>query len=310
MPQHPYIAATMERLAKLPAIAWSTPLAVRASFSTGTALLGPKAQMSSTLDVKIPTRDGQITARLLIPYPKPVGLVIYVHGGGWVIGGVEDFDTLGRRLAEVSGCAVLIPAYRLAPEHPFPAALYDVMDTVLAISNGALPQIPGKSLVLSGDSAGANLATVTARKLSEDHQIVAQVLFYPLTNCEFETDSYLRHGTGLPLTKAQMLWFFGHYAPRELWPNPDITPLNANDLHKLPRSVIVTAEYDVLAYEGRHYAEKLIREGVETTYVEAKGLAHGFLRQHNLLKPADDILMHVGDTIQQIYASQSGFATK
>ena len=131
-----------------------------------------------------------------------------------------DFDTLCRRLAELSRCAVLLPDYRLAPENPFPMGLHDIMDTLGAVSADLLPAIAALPIVMAGDSAGANLATVAVRKMPRTERLQAQVLFYPVTDCDFNNESYLAHGTGLPLSRADMQWFFGHYAPPGLWPDP------------------------------------------------------------------------------------------
>jgi len=302
---HSYIARTMARLSQLPVMADGSPQSARAAFGAGADLLGPKANLQSVTDVRIPTRMGHVAGRLLLPVSNPPGVIVYVHGGGWTIGGIPDFDTLCRRLAELSRCAVLLPDYRLAPENPFPAGLHDVMDVLAAVSADLLPAIADLPIVMAGDSAGANLATVAIRKMPDTARLQAQVLFYPVTDCDFNNESYLAHGMGLPLSRADMQWFFGHYAPSTLWSDPDIAPLRAEDLARLPPTVIVTAQYDVLAQEGKLYANKLKQYGVETDFTEAAGVAHGFLRQHNFVPEVDAILQAVSGKISQICATQS-----
>ena len=301
---HSYIARTMARLSQLPVMADGSPQAARAAFGAGADLLGPKANLHSVTDVRIPTRMGHVAGRLLLPVSDPSGVIVYVHGGGWAIGGIPDFDTLCRRLAELSRCAVLLPDYRLAPENPFPAGLHDIIDTLAAVLADHFPAIADLPIVVAGDSAGANLASVAIRKMPDTARLQAQILFYPVTDCDFNNESYLAHGMGLPLSRADMQWFFGHYAPSTLWSDPDIAPLRAEDLGRLPQTVIVTAQYDVLAQEGRLYANKLKQCGVETDFTEAAGFAHGFLRQHNFVPEVDAILQAVSGKIGQICATQ------
>lgn len=290
MALHPFFQMMMESFAAAgrPALSDGTPEQGRALIAAGRAALGPGAEVGSINDLSIPTRSGAISARLVLPKTAPAGLVIYLHGGGWVIGELDDYAVLARHLATLSGCAVLLPDYRLAPEHKFPAGLEDCEDA-LRFAAGCVSELCGASvpLVVAGDSAGANLGTVAARRLRGRVTFALQVLLYPVSDCDFDRRSYRAHGDGLPLTRKDMLWFFDHYAPRVQHGDPDISPLRAPDLSGLPPALIVTAEYDVLSDEGEAYADRLAENGVPVTHRCAAGLPHGFARLHNHVAAVD-----------------------
>jgi acetyl esterase len=286
LPLHPFVAALVEKMAGAPALSSGSPEDARALVAAGRVGLGVGPELDVVQNIKIPTRAGAISARLYAP-AQPAGVVAYIHGGGWVVGALDDYDTYARALADASGCMVILPDYRLAPEHPFPAGLQDVEDMLLWLKQGECTGIaPGLPLVVAGDSAGANLAAVAVRRLVGQVRPVLQVLNYPVTDCDFETPSYVEHGTGLPLTAADMRWFFSHYAPEPAWTDPDISPLRATSVASVPPALLLVAEYDVLADEGRAYAAKLQAAGITCTLTEVPGLTHGFVRLHNLLPEA------------------------
>jgi acetyl esterase len=251
MALHPFIEAMLKQLAARPAISAGSPADARAMVAAGRAVLGPGPEMHDVRELALPTRSGTIPARLLTPSANPRGLVVYLHGGGWVVGTIDDYDTLARMLAAESGCAVLLPDYRLAPEHPFPAGFEDSEDILLGAARD-VATLAGRDvpLIIAGDSAGANLATAAVRSLRGRVSIALQVLIYPVTDSDFSTGSYTAHGAGLPLTARDMTWFFDHYAPKTMWDRPEISPLRAPELDGMPPTVVVTAEYDVLGDEG------------------------------------------------------------
>ncbi|MDO9526689.1 MAG: alpha/beta hydrolase fold domain-containing protein [Gemmobacter sp.] len=141
-------------------------------------------------------------------------------------------------------------------------------------------------MAVAGDSAGANLATITARRLRGRVALAVRALLYPVTDCDFATASYHVHGKGLPLTAQDMRWFFEHYAPSHLFESPDIACLRAQGLTGMPPAVVVTAEYEVLADEGASYAERLRAADVAVTLRQVQGVTHGFIRLHNLFDGA------------------------
>lgn len=297
MPLHPFSLALLERMKGLPALSSGTPQAARAMVAAGRAALGEPVAVAAVEDIALPTRAGTIRARTYRPDGAVVGKIVYLHGGGWVIGAIEDFDVLARKLAAESGCAVVLPDYRLAPEHPFPAGLEDGEDALLWARDAWHP-VPGAPLplVVAGDSAGANLATVAARRVSGRIALAAQALIYPVTDCAFDTPSYAAYGTGYTLTRADMDWFFGHYgAPDPA--HPDVAPLRAPDLAGLPPTFLVAAEYDVLASEGAAYAERLRRSGVPVEERLVEGLMHGCIRLHNHIDLANGALVWLAGRI-------------
>lgn len=286
---HPFIQAMLAQLNERPAISAGSPEDARAMIAAGRAVLGAGPEMADVREIAIPSRDGDIPARLLVPHGDLVGVVVYVHGGGWVVGSVDDFDTLARTLAAESNCAVLLPDYRLAPEYRFPAPLEDT-ETALLFAQAQMPSLLGRKLplVAAGDSAGANMIAVAARRLKGQLELALQVLIYPVTDCDFETPSYKRHGLGLVLSTDDMKWFFNHYAPESTWRSADISPLRSDDLAGLPPAVVTTAEYDVLADEGAAYAARLREAGVPVIERQVDGVTHGYIRLHNLLDVARD----------------------
>lgn len=299
MPLHPVIAALVEKLAEAPALSDGTPVEARARLALTREALGKGPDMAGVEDVAVPGRGGAIRTRIFRPAANPIGIVTFLHGGGWVLGAIEDFDTFARTLAALSGCTVVLPDYRLAPEAPFPAGLEDAEDTMRWVaSNRGMLAGEHSPLVIAGDSAGGNFATVIARRMANEVPLVLQLLYYPVTDCDFETESYAAHGVGLPLKKRDMAWFFGHYAPADMWSLQDISPLAADDLSGLPPAVIVTAEYDVLADEGRAYAAKLRESGVWVTERQCEGLTHGFIRLHNFVDTVQAELTHVAQDIR------------
>ncbi len=301
MPLHPFIEAMLAQMAAAgrPALSAGSPENARAMLAAGRAALGPRAAAGSVRDVPVPTRSGGIAARLVMPQGTAAGLIVYLHGGGWVLGAIDDFDVLAHALAAKSGCAVLLPDYRLAPEFPFPAGLEDAEDTLM-FAVREIAALCGRDVpvVVAGDSAGANLATVAARRLRGRVDLALQVLAYPVTDADPGRDSYRRHGTGLPLTRTDMDWFFGLYVPAGRRSDPDVSPLRAPDLSGLPPALVLLAEYDVLHDEGEAYAQAMARAGVPVTLRRLDGLTHGFLRLHNHVGDVDRVLDEVAAAIR------------
>ncbi len=289
MPLHPVIEAMLAQMRKLgrPPLSAGTPAEARAMMAAARTVYGAGPAVGAVADITIPTRGGALPARLLMPEGAPAGMVVYLHGGGWALGALEDFDHVARALVAGSGCAVLMPDYRLAPEHPFPAGLEDAEDAVRWAA-AAQPEFGGRALplVLAGDSAGANLAAVVAQTLRGEVRPVLQVLIYPVTDCDVTRASYAEYGEGLILLTRDMEWFFDLYAPAALHADPRIAPIRAASLAGLPPAHILTAEYDVLRDEGEDYAARLQAAGVPVALHRIDGLPHGFARMLNLVDTA------------------------
>lgn len=268
-----------------------SPDEARALLSSSCIALGSGPRVGSVGDLMIPTRGGSVPGRLFRAEKPEQGLIVYVHGGGWVIGALADFDALARTLVARSGCALLMVDYRLAPEHRFPAGLEDVEDTIRWAA-AQRRQLIGRdaALIVAGDSAGANLATVAVTALRREIEVALQLLFYPVTDCDTDTPSYRAHGEGLFITRADMQWFYRHYAPEHLWSDPRISPLRAGDLNGAAPAWIAIAEYDVLHDEGGAYAERLAAAGVPVQLHRYAGMGHGFARMMNFVDTADRAL--------------------
>ncbi len=223
---------------------------------------------------------GGVPARLYRPSSdEGLALLVYFHGGGWVVGDLETHDSTARALAVESGQAVLSVDYRLAPEHPFPAAFEDAVATTRwawehAGELGADPE----RLAIGGDSAGGNLAAAVTQLGAVPLQF--QLLVYPVTDARCNTTSYEDYRDGPYLTRASMDWYIAHYlSGREGAPDdPRVSPLLGADaaLAKSPPTHVLTVETDVLRDEGEAYAARLESIGVPTTLRRYEGMFHGF----------------------------------
>lgn len=279
------------RTAGRPGFHAGTPAQARSLLAESCAALGPGPGVGAVTSLAVPTRGGGVPARLFSPTAPARGRIVYIHGGGWVLGSLDDFETVARALAARSGFAVLLVDYRLAPEHPFPAGLQDVEDVVFWAADPR-SRLPGRDgpLIVAGDSAGANLATVALAAPRARPDVALQLLFYPVADCDMDRDSYRAFADGLFLTRADMRWFYGHYAPEPLWADPRISPLRTPDLAGSPPAFVATAEFDVLRDEAEAYAGRLEKAGVSVALRRYAGLSHGFIRMINLVPAADRAL--------------------
>ena len=223
---------------------------------------------------------GNVGLRVLVPIDPPAGVIVYYHGGGWVIGSIDEFDTLARKLAERTSCAVVLVAYRLAPEHRYPVAADDAY-AALEWTAANLQRIAGGKvpLFVAGDSAGGNLSAVVAVRARDRKgpEIALQILIYPVTDADFDRPSYTDPENALLLTREAMIWFWDHYVPDPARrAEPDASPLQTADLSGLPPAVVLTAEYDVLRDEGEAYAQRLADAGVPVDLRRYPGQMHGF----------------------------------
>jgi acetyl esterase len=241
--------------------------------------------------------------RVLVPAGQVTGLIVHCHGGGWVTMSIEDFDTFGRLLASKTGCAVVLPDYRLAPEHPHPAAVEDCW-LALQWASEQRTRLTGRHdapLIVSGDSAGGNLAAVVAQRSVrlDGPKIDQQVLVYPVTQAELDGPGYLDPANQTLLSRADMAWFWDHYLPDVAQRRqPEASPLAATDLHGLPPAVIVTAEHDVLRDEACAYAHRLRDAGVEVTERCFEGQMHVFLTMINVLPASAQGIDYLAEQIR------------
>jgi acetyl esterase len=235
-------------------------------------LAGPGEEVGEVKDVEATGPGGPIPLRVYTPLEPKGGAVAYFHGGGWVVGSLDSFDTACRALANASGATVVSVGYRLAPEHPFPAALEDCV----AATRGTAKKHEGEPIAVAGDSAGGNLAVAVARRLRD--QLAGMALIYPVCDAGLNTPSMRDFKERYGLTAAGLQRYWSLYLDGADGLQPDLSPLRAGDLAGLPPTYVLTAEYDVLRDEGEAFAGKLREAGVEVTHRRFEGTIHGFWR--------------------------------
>jgi acetyl esterase len=215
---------------------------------------------------------------------EPPAVVVYFHGGGWVVGDLDTHDRTTQRLAEATDTVVVSVDYRLAPEHPFPAAAEDAY----AATVWAAEHLDPSHLVVAGDSAGGNLAAVVCLMARDQDgpDIDHQVLVYPVIDHAMDTESYALNGTDYFLTRTKMAWFWEQYLGDADRSHPYCSPLRAEELSGLPPASVVTAECDPLRDEGEAYAAALTAAGVPAACLRGEGLFHGFFGLDELLPDA------------------------
>jgi Esterase/lipase len=247
----------------------------------------PEVEVGAVEDRRIPGPGGELAVRIYRPAGEgPFPLHVFYHGGGWVIGDLDTHDFDCREICRGAGCVVVAVDYRLAPEHPFPAAPEDCYAaTCWAAEHAeALGARPGP-ISVGGDSAGGNLAAVVAL-MARDRagpEIALQLLVYPVTDAAMDTPSYRDNGADYMLTTEGMQWFWNHYCPTDARCDPYASPLQAADLSGLPPALVLTAEFDPLRDEGEAYAERLRAAGVQTEVHRLDGLIHGFFSQVRMI---------------------------
>jgi acetyl esterase len=283
MPLDPQAKQLLDQMASMgtpPLQAMSVPEA-RAFMDSLAALGGDVEAVAHVDDRTVPGPAGDIPGRLYRPGSDgPLPLLVYFHGGGWVIGGLESYDRLCRSLANAAGCAILAVDYRLAPEHKFPAAVDDCYAaTSWAVAQAAALGADGTRAAIGGDSAGGTLTAVVAQ-LARDRSgpgLRFQLLIYPATDVAYDTPSYRENATGYFLELDAMRWFYDHYLRNDAdRADPRASPLRAADLHGLPPALVITAEFDPLRDEGEAYAARLREAGVPVTLTRYDGMIHGF----------------------------------
>lgn len=231
-------------------------------------------------DALLPGPGGDISIRIYQPQGDgPFGILVYFHGGGWVIGDLDTADAVCREIATLAEVIVVSVDYRLAPEHVYPAAVQDSY-AALQWVNDNLETLQGNGKIgVGGESAGGNLAAVVAQQ-SRDRggpPIAFQCLLYPVTDAEMSRPSYSENGSGYLLETTTMEWFWDTYCPDlEQRLNADASPLRAKNLADLPPALVVTAEFDPLRDEGNAYAHALQAAGNSATLMCCEGLVHDF----------------------------------
>jgi acetyl esterase/lipase len=281
----PQAKALLDQMAAggVPALNTLSPVDARKMFDMMIQLLGMKPQpVFKVEDRQIPGPAGQIRVRVYTPEGNtPFPILVFFHGGGFVIGSVELYDEFCRELTNGIGCVVVSVDYRLAPEHKFPAAVEDCYAATKWVAENA-SSIGGNAshIAVNGDSAGGNLAAVVAQiaRDSKKLPLVYQVLIYPVTGAGYDTQSARENAIGYFLTKDDMMWFDSLYLRNDAdRANPRVAPLRAKTLSGLPPALVITAEFDLLRDDGEAYADKLRQSGVPVVCTRYNGMIHGFM---------------------------------
>lgn len=309
MPLDPQAQKVVDALAalRLKPFKDSTPAEARESMRSRTAALGPFEEVAAVTDHRVPVAGGEITVRVYKPAglgPHPV--LVFYHGGGWVIGDLYTHDGICRSIVNAAGCAVAAVDYRLAPEFKYPVPVEDSYAGLLwVVANATRLGLDPARIAVGGDSAGGNLAAVMTL-LARDRRgprLLLQVLVYPVTNYDFDTTSYRENATGFVLTTEDMRWFWRHYLAREeQGREPLASPLLAKSLADLPPALVITAGCDPLRDEGEAYAARLRDSGVAVTLTQYPGMFHGFLRMTRILDQSRVLLDEIAGALKKALA--------
>ena len=281
----------------------------RAEIAALAAAAGEPEAVARVENRTIPGPQGEIPVRIYTPDGRaPFPVLVYFHGGGWVIGNLDTHDPLCRQLANAAGCVVVSVDYHLAPEHPYPAAAEDAYAaTRWTAANAAVFGGDAARIAVGGDSAGGNLAAVVAL-MARDRggpPLVFQLLVYPVTDTPAsDHPSYRENAEGYFLTRDMMHWFWNHYCERDQdVADAYLCPLRAKDLGRLPRTLVITAEFDPLRDEGEAYAARLGEAGVRVQLKRYAGMTHGFFGMGTLLAKAREATRDAADALRAVFAA-------
>jgi len=282
MPLAPEIEAFLaaSAAAALPQV-WEAPLEIiRRNTASRLALAGAVEPLAQLQNRFIPGPTADLPIRIYRPTLRDdQSVIIYFHGGGWVLNFLDIYDASLSRLANQSGVTVISVNYQKAPEHPFPTPFDDCYATLLWVANNAeVLSINRNRIFVAGDSAGANLAAAVAIKARDNKITLAgQLLIYPCIDRDFTTDSYINLATGYGLSTTAMKWFWEQYLQGNANDaNPYAVPMSAHSFSKLAPAVIITAEFDPLLSDGEKYAAALSSADVPVYYQKFDGMIHGF----------------------------------
>jgi acetyl esterase len=313
MPFDPFMRSLIEQLPKLADLqVWElSPTQARAEFKKLCTLPDQKmAPIGRMEDVEAVGPDGPVPLRLYTPVAaggSALPALVYFHGGGFVLGDLDCFDSICRALADSSGCRIVSVDYRLAPEHPFPAAVEDCFAALKWIeANAASLGIDANRIAVGGDSAGGNLAAVVSQlaQANNGSHIALQMLFYPITTMRPDSPSSFAFSPTI-LRGPAINWFYSHYVPdggEDHADDPRLSPLRSEDLSGLPPAYIVTAGFDPLHEEGQAYADKLESAGVKVRHIDYPTMIHGFFSMPGLIPLAGEALNAAGHALRDALA--------
>jgi acetyl esterase len=304
MPVDPQIKAFLDEFAKFPPLQ-TLPVDVVRSMMIPSA---PAVDVAHVEDLLVRSPEGHdIPARFYRPRrASSLPMLVFFHGGGWVLGTLDSCDSLCRRLAVQGDCAVLSVSYRLAPEYKFPAAPDDALAAARwAAANAALLEVDGRRIAVAGDSAGGNLAAVTCVRLRDEGgpRPVGQLLIYPVVRHFMPaTGSMVANGSGYFLDLAAMEWFTSHYLRNESdQTHPHYAVEATAELSNLPPALVITAEFDPLRDEGEGYAGRLRAAGNRADILRFDGMIHGFFGMAGIDR-GNEAIGRAATWLRQIFA--------
>ncbi|MEJ8574238.1 alpha/beta hydrolase [Microbaculum marinum] len=264
-------------------------------------------------DLHVTSEQTDVPIRIYWPFGRPDGCFLFFHGGGFVGGSLDTHDHICRDICLAANCVVIATDYRLAPEHPFPSALHDCAAVLSwVVSHGGFLGLDDPKIVVGGDSAGGNLATVLVARSRQrrEGRISGQVLIYPITDVpRLSRTSYVENGAGYGLSSDDMLRFWRDYAGEAPDVNdPAIAPVRSSELAGLPDTLVITAEFDPLRDEGEEYARRLMEAGVPTTLTRYDGAIHGFVRMGSEVRLAAQALRQISQWLGERFSDQEPHA--
>ena len=305
MPLDADVAALVDALASTGAPALSDGTVEQARTNYLAAPRPEVDELGHVVDHIVDGRHGPVPIRAYAATPSPSDLpiVLFMHGGGWVLSSVDGHDHLARRLARETGALVISVDYRLAPEHPFPVPHDDCWDVLTYLLEHA--DVLGgdaTTIVVCGDSAGGNLAAGLAlRARDEGISLAGQVLIYPcIDNDPSPYPSMVENATGYFLTASDMAWFWGHYLGPSGSESAYAIPALADDVAGVAPAMVITAEFDPLRDEGTHYAQRLGNAGVHVDAIRVPGVVHGYVARWHLMARANDTLADIARFVRSI----------
>jgi acetyl esterase len=311
MPLDPQIEALLEQMAAMDNVDYRevTPEGLRQTMKMIAAADGPAEAVDSVEDASAEGPAGTIPVRIYRPAgagTAPLPLLVWYHGGGWVIGDLDTADTTCRKLANRSGALVVSVDYRLAPEHPAPAPVEDCWAALCWVAGAATALGgDGSRLAVGGDSAGGNLSALLAARARDNGgpALRYQLLVYPATDLTRSYPSHVENGDGYMLTNEATAWFLGHYlGPDDDPKHPSLSPHHIDDLGGVAPAFIITAEFDPLRDEGEAYAARLRDRGVPVDLRRYDGMIHGFFQMGGVTPVADSA---VSDAASRVRAALS-----
>ena len=308
MPLDPQVKEVLDQIA---ALGLPPHYEVGAVQARENAKLRPRVagpDVAAVEDRTVPGPDVDVPVRIYWPDGDgPFPMLVWIHGGGMVVGTIETCDAACRRICLGAGCVVISPGYRLAPEDPFPAAPEDCFATVSWATNNA-ESLRGDAsrLAVGGESAGGNLAAAVAL-MERDRggpSLVHQSIINPMLDLDFDTESYLRNAEGYFLTRKTMMWYWEQYlSSPDDGNNPYAVPLRAGDLSGLPPALLLAGEFDPLLSETEAYAGRLLAAGVPATFTHYPGASHNFYNMPPTVDVAVRAMSEIIDALKAAFGS-------